>query len=58
MFIYRNAVMYGESLDEVPHDFYENWVMMPYPTGKRCILTTGKGIVYIYKFFLFCSRFL
>ncbi|KAI7860258.1 hypothetical protein BDC45DRAFT_494004, partial [Circinella umbellata] len=38
-----NGVMYGESLDEVPHDFYENWVIMPYPTGKRCILTTGKG---------------
>ncbi|KAI9269136.1 hypothetical protein BDA99DRAFT_503650 [Phascolomyces articulosus] len=38
-----NAVMYGESLDEIPHDFYTNWVMMPYPTGKRCILTTGRG---------------
>ncbi|KAI9490470.1 hypothetical protein BDB00DRAFT_931258 [Zychaea mexicana] len=38
-----NAVMYGESMDEVPHDLHENWVVMPYPVGKRCTLTTGRG---------------
>ncbi|KAI8143537.1 hypothetical protein BJV82DRAFT_96340 [Fennellomyces sp. T-0311] len=37
------GVMYGESLDEMPHDLLDKWVMMPYPVGKRCIVTTGKG---------------
>ena len=43
MLLLSYGVMYGESMDQVPHDLIDRWVVMPYPVGVRCIITTGKG---------------
>lgn len=35
--------MYSETMETVPEDFMENWVMMICPKGKRCLVTSGGG---------------
>lgn len=39
----RDQIMYSETLESIPNDFYENWVMMICPKGKRCLVTSGSG---------------
>lgn len=30
-------------MEDVPHDLRENWVMMVYPQGRRCVVVSGRG---------------
>nr|XP_037268259.1 snurportin-1-like isoform X2 [Rhipicephalus microplus] len=41
--LYRNRLMLSEWLVEVPEDFVENWLMVPCPVAKRCLVVSSKG---------------
>jgi hypothetical protein len=36
--------MYAEWLVEIPADLQENWYVVMCPVGKRCLVTTAKGM--------------
>ncbi|VDP02578.1 unnamed protein product [Soboliphyme baturini] len=46
---YANQLMNGEWLLEVPHDFADNWYMVPCPRGKRCFLAAENGQTSVYS---------
>jgi len=46
---YKNQLMLSEWLVEVPDDFGENWLMVPSPVGKRCLVVASKGITKVYS---------
>lgn len=35
--------MYAETMEMIPEDFTENWIMLICPKGKRCLVTSGGG---------------
>jgi snurportin-1 len=39
----RNQIMYSETMEMIPEDFMENWIMMICPKGKRCLVTSAGG---------------
>ncbi|KAK8770612.1 hypothetical protein V5799_012922 [Amblyomma americanum] len=41
--IYKNRLMLSEWLVDVPEDFAENWIMVPCPVAKRCLVVSSKG---------------
>lgn len=45
---YKYQLMLSEWMLEIPHDFSENWIMIPCPLGKQVILIASKGITSAY----------
>ncbi|XP_075537217.1 snurportin-1 isoform X2 [Dermacentor variabilis] len=41
--IYKNRLMLSEWLVDVPEDFAENWLLVPCPVAKRCLVVSSKG---------------
>lgn len=41
--IYKNRLMLSEWLVDVPEDFAENWLVVPCPVAKRCLVVSSKG---------------
>ncbi|KAI8387991.1 uncharacterized protein BYT42DRAFT_558536 [Radiomyces spectabilis] len=41
--LYANQIMYAETMEDIPNDLLENWVVVICPVGKRCMVTSGKG---------------
>lgn len=41
--IYKNRLMLSEWLVDVPEDFAENWITVPCPVAKRCLVVSSKG---------------
>ncbi len=39
---YQDQIMLSEWLDEVPVDFETNWLIMPCPVGKRCLVVASR----------------
>lgn len=55
--LFKNYVQLSEWLHERPDDF-ENWFMVPYPKGKRCIVVATNGSTKVYsKFGVFMTKF-
>ncbi|KAI9314022.1 hypothetical protein BX666DRAFT_488577 [Dichotomocladium elegans] len=44
-------LMYGELLEDVPSDWQENWIVVPYPEGKRSLVSSGNGKTVAYNKF-------
>ena len=44
---FKDQIMLSEWLVEVPNDFEENWIMVPSPIGKRCLLVASKVKLFI-----------
>ena len=40
---FSNQLMESEWLVEIPQDFQSNWIMVPVPEGRRCLLIAGYG---------------
>ncbi|XP_064474621.1 snurportin-1-like isoform X2 [Ornithodoros turicata] len=40
---YKNQLMLSEWLVDVPEDLEENWIVVPCPVGKRCLVVAYKG---------------
>jgi hypothetical protein len=41
---YSDSFMLPESMSDIPEDFLQNWVAVPYPSGgKRCMVISAKG---------------
>lgn len=40
---YKNRLMLSEWLVDVPEDFAENWLVVPCPVAKRCLVVSSKG---------------
>ncbi|KAG9305022.1 hypothetical protein G9A89_007425 [Geosiphon pyriformis] len=41
---YRNQLMYAECMQGVPNDLEANWYVVMCPVGKRCLVTSAKGM--------------
>uniref|UniRef100_A0A224Z910 Snurportin-1 n=1 Tax=Rhipicephalus zambeziensis TaxID=60191 RepID=A0A224Z910_9ACAR len=41
--IYKNRLMLSEWLVDIPEDFAENWLVVPCPVAKRCLVVSSKG---------------
>lgn len=41
--IYKNRLMLSEWLVDMPENFAENWIMVPCPVAKRCLVVSSKG---------------
>lgn len=41
--VYKNRLMLSEWLVDVPKDFAENWLVVPCPVAKRCLVVSSKG---------------
>ncbi|KAI8989466.1 hypothetical protein BDB01DRAFT_543348 [Pilobolus umbonatus] len=41
--LYANQIMYAESMETIPEDFIDQWIMMICPKGKRCLVASGGG---------------
>lgn len=39
---YQDQIMLSEWLVEVPDDFETNWLVMPCPIGKRCLVVASR----------------
>lgn len=39
---YQNQIMLSEWLVEVPDDFENNWLALPCPPGKRCLVVASR----------------
>lgn len=39
---FKNQIMLSEWLIEIPEDFDTNWLIVPCPKGKRCLLVASK----------------
>ncbi|KFD55007.1 hypothetical protein M514_04189 [Trichuris suis] len=39
---FSNRLMMGEWLVELPTDFNSNWLFMPYPEGRRCLIVANQ----------------
>ncbi|KAI8984666.1 hypothetical protein BDF20DRAFT_834156 [Mycotypha africana] len=39
-----NQIMLAETIETLPEDFLENWIMVICPKGKRCLVTSGGGV--------------
>ena len=39
---YQDQIMLSEWLVEVPEDFETSWLVMPCPTGKRCLVVASR----------------
>ncbi|XP_046438066.1 snurportin-1-like [Daphnia pulex] len=46
---YQDQIMLSEWLDEVPVDFETNWLIMPCPVGKRCLVVASRGWTKVYS---------
>jgi snurportin-1 len=40
---YKDQLMMPEFLSEIPPDFADKWIAMPFPQGQRCLLISAKG---------------
>lgn len=40
---YKNQLMLSEWLVDVPRDIEDNWIVVPCPVGKRCLVVASKG---------------
>jgi len=40
---YRDNLMLSEWMLEIPSDFEKEWIMVPAPTGKRCLVVAALG---------------
>ena len=49
---YKDQIMLSEWLVEVPEDFETNWLVVPCPIGKRCLVVASR-VSYLYIFLNF-----